>query len=143
MQNEAISKRRNFDEAFKRDAVTLLCKGDKRLKQLAEELGVSHWNLRDWKKRYGPPAPIRSSEVLEAEVRALRRENERLRAQRDILKKTLGILVEPGPNASPAGKHWPTHTGSRTCAPPLRSRVVATTRGESVCLAPASAPTWS
>jgi transposase-like protein len=102
MQTEPTSKRRNFDEAFKRDAVALLCKGDKPIKQLAQELGVSHWNLRDWKKRYGPPAPSRSSEALEAEVRALRRENERLRAQRDILKKTLGILAEPGPNASPA-----------------------------------------
>lgn len=102
MQSESTSKRRNFDEAFKRDAVALLCKGDKPIKQLAQELGVSHWNLRDWKKRYGPPAPRRSSEALEAEVRALRRENERLRAQRDILKKTLGILAEPGPNASPA-----------------------------------------
>ena len=70
--------------------------------QLAQELGVSHWNLRDWKKRYGPPAPIRSSEVVATELRALRRENERLRAQCDILKKTLGILVEPSPNASRA-----------------------------------------
>ena len=102
MQNETTNKRRNFDEAFKRDAVALLGRGDKPVKQLAQELGVSHWNLRDWKKRYGPPAPVRSAEVLEAEVRALRRENERLRVQRDILKKTLGILVEPGANASSA-----------------------------------------
>lgn len=102
MENETTRSRRNFDEAFKRDAVALLIKGDKPIKQLAQELGVSHWNLRDWKKRYGPPAPVRSSEVLETELRALRRENERLRAQRDILKKTLGILVEPGSNASPA-----------------------------------------
>lgn len=102
MENETTNKRRNFDEAFKRDAVALLIKGEKPIKLLAQELGVSHWNLRDWKQRYGPPAPLRSSEVLEAELRALRRENEQLRAQRDILKKTLGILVEPGVNASRA-----------------------------------------
>jgi transposase len=101
MENETTKRRRSFDEAFKRDAVALLVKGDKTIKLLAQELGVSQWNLRDWKKRYGAPAPLRSSEVLEAELRALRRENERLRAQRDILKKTLGILVEPGANASP------------------------------------------
>lgn len=99
---EPTSKRRNFDEAFKRDAVALLCKGGQPIKQLAQELGVSHWNLRDWKKRHGPPAPIRSGEVVATELRALRRENERLRAQCDILKKTLGILVEPNPNASRA-----------------------------------------
>ena len=34
------------------------------VQQLAQELGVSHWNLRDWKKRFGPPAPLRSSEAL-------------------------------------------------------------------------------
>ena len=99
---ETKTKRRTFDEAFKREAVALLLKGDKPIKALATDLGVSHWNLRDWKKRFGPPEPVRSSEALEIELRALRRENERLRTQRDILKKTLGILVEPGPNGSPA-----------------------------------------
>jgi transposase len=99
---ETKTKRQNFAEAFKRDAVKLLLQGDKPLKQLAQDLGVSHWNLRDWKRRYGPPAPVRSTEALEAELRALRRENEHLRAQRDVLKKTLGILAEPLPNASRA-----------------------------------------
>jgi len=100
MQTESTRKRRTFDETFKRDAVALLNKGDKHIKQLAQELGVTHWNLRDWKKRYGAPAPVRSSEAAETEVRALRREVERLRTQCDILKKTLGILAEPNPNGS-------------------------------------------
>ena len=98
---ETTTKRRAFDEAFKREAVALLLKGDKRIQQLAADLGVAPKSLRDWKQRYGPAAPVRSSEALEIELRALRRENERLRAQRDILKKTLGILVEPGPNGLP------------------------------------------
>ena len=96
MENETTKLRRSFDEAFKRDAVALLVKGDKTIKLLAQELGISQWNLRDWKKRYGPPAPLRSSEVLETELRALRRENERLRAQRDILKKRWASLSNPG-----------------------------------------------
>jgi transposase len=99
---ETKTKRRNFNEAFKRDAVKLLLQSDKPLKQLAQDLGVSHWNLRDWKRCYGPPAPVRSAEALQNELCALRRENEHLRAQRDILKKTLGILAEPPPNASRA-----------------------------------------
>ena len=98
---ETKTKRRMFDEAFKRDSVALLLQGDRRIQQLATDLGVAPKSLRDWKKLYGPPAPVRSSEALEIELRALRRENERLRAQRDILKKTLGILVEPGVNALP------------------------------------------
>lgn len=100
METEPKRKRRSFDETFKRDAVALLSKGDRSLKQLAHDLGVSQWNLRDWKERYGPPTPARSQEELAAEVRAQRREIERLRTQCEILKKTLGILAEPNPNAS-------------------------------------------
>jgi len=94
--------RRTFDESFKRDAVALLLKGDKPVKQLAQELGVDPKSLREWRARLGPPTPARSAEQLEAELRTLRRENESLRTQRDILKKTLGILVEPSPNATRA-----------------------------------------
>jgi len=94
--------RRTFDETFKRDAVALLLRKDKPLKQLAQELGIDPKSLREWRQRLGPPAPARSPEQLEAELRALRRENDSLRAQRDILKKTLGILVEPSPNATRA-----------------------------------------
>lgn len=95
MAEEQRAKRRAYDEAFKRDAVALMLKGERTLMQLARDLGVSHWNLRDWRKQYGPAAPVRTMEEMEAELRALRRENESLRGQRDILKKTLGILVEP------------------------------------------------
>ena len=102
MSTEPRIKRRTFDEPFKRDAVALALKGDKPHTQLAKELGICAKSLRDWTKLYGPPLPPRSAAVLEVELRTLRRENEHLRAQRDILKKTLGILVEPPPNASPA-----------------------------------------
>ncbi len=102
METELKRKRRSFDETFKRDAVALLSKGDRSRKQLAHDLGVSQWNLRDWQRQYGPPAPVRSQEELAAEVRAQRREIERLRAQCDILKKTLGILAEPSPNGARA-----------------------------------------
>jgi hypothetical protein len=40
----------------------------------------------------------RTAEQLEAENLGLRRENDYLRQQRDILKKTLGILSEPPPS---------------------------------------------
>jgi transposase len=88
--NETNKPRRRFDETFKREAVALLLQGGKSAKELARDLGVSHWNLRDWKERYGPP-PVpsspRSPAALETENRQLRREIETLRLQRDILKK--------------------------------------------------------
>jgi transposase len=101
-QEQPSAPRRTFDEAFKRDAVGLLLQGEKTLAQLARELGVDPKSLREWRQRLGPPPPVRRTEQLEAELRALRRENDSLRAQRDILKKTLGILVEPPPNATRA-----------------------------------------
>lgn len=48
MPNAPTRPRRTFDEAFKRDAVAWLLKGEKPLKQLAQDLGVRPWNLRDW-----------------------------------------------------------------------------------------------
>ena len=49
------AKRRRYDEQFKCDAVALL-EGGRGATQLARELGISQWNLRDWKERYGAGA---------------------------------------------------------------------------------------
>ncbi|MBK8039490.1 MAG: transposase [Verrucomicrobiaceae bacterium] len=53
--NTTGTKKRTYDEQFKRDAVALL-EGGRKAAQLARELGISHWNLRDWKERYGTGA---------------------------------------------------------------------------------------
>ncbi|MEO6789138.1 MAG: transposase [Chthoniobacteraceae bacterium] len=45
-------QRRRYDEQFKRDAVALL-EARRGATQLARELGVSPWNLRDWKEVFG------------------------------------------------------------------------------------------
>ena len=94
--------RKRHELAFKRDCMALLEKSGKSLKAFAAEMGVSHWNLRDWRRLYRTPAPPRSAEATEAELLRLRREVESLRAQRDVLKKALGILAEPQPNATRA-----------------------------------------
>lgn len=99
--------RRKYDDDFKREAVELLLSGGKELKPLAVDLGVCPATLRYWRDRYlrernpqGPPrgpAPADSAE----ELRRLRRENETLKRQRDILKKALGILSEQSPEGMP------------------------------------------
>ena len=94
--------KRRYDEEFRRNAVTLVESSGKPLSEIAEELGVSHWNLRDWIKKYGRGRGGKTAKVQEneREMERLRRENESLRAQRDVLKKALGILAEPSSNAS-------------------------------------------
>ena len=100
--------RRKYDEEFKRDAVELLLTGDRDLKPLARDLGVCPTTLREWRDRYlseressqGPPRGAGPLEVAE-ELRRLRKENESLKRQREILKKALGILSEPSPGGMP------------------------------------------
>ena len=100
MNEEEKPKRtkRQFDEAFRRQAVALVETSGKPLREIAAELGVSHWNLRDWKAIYGQRS---TPAQLEEQLQRLRAENATLRDQRDALKKALGILAEPSRSASP------------------------------------------
>ena len=99
----AIAQLKRYDEAFKRQAVEHWLRSDKNGTQIARELGISYPSLKDWKRRYaGETAPQRAD--LEAENRALRAELARVREQRDILKKTLGILSETPRPATSASK---------------------------------------
>ena len=103
-------KRKHYDEQFKRDAVALL-EGGRGATQLARELGVSQWNLRDWKEVFGTGGPQQargaqqagdgaaSSVALAVEVADLRRELDAVARQRDILKKALAIVAQENPNA--------------------------------------------
>jgi transposase-like protein len=93
---------KRYDESFKRSAVEHWLSSGKKAKQVAAELGVSSWNLRDWRKRFGPPAPQPSASGadLQDQIRAPKAELLRTQQQRDILKKTLGIFADPQSNTS-------------------------------------------
>ena len=88
--------RRKYDEAFKREAVALVEASGGSLNQVAAELGVSHWNLRDWKEIYGRDS---TPAQLQEQLGRLREELAEVREQRDALKKALGILSTPPGNA--------------------------------------------
>ena len=90
---------KRYDEAFKRQAVENWIKTGQAGTQIAAELGVSYPSLKDWKRRYwGDATPQRAD--LESENRALKAELARVREQRDILKKTVGIFSEPSKSAT-------------------------------------------
>jgi transposase len=104
---EAKKSRKKFNKTFKEHAVELWLNSGKAATEVAAELGIHAQRLSAWRKRFAPPPPggeggggaKRSAEQLEAEITGLRRENDYLRQQRDILKKTLGILSEPPTSA--------------------------------------------
>lgn len=86
--------KKTYDVEFKKQAVQLVISSGRPMTQVARELGVSTWNLRDWKKRFAPQL-ARQPETVEAmrvRLAQVERENLQLRQQRDILKKTLGIV---------------------------------------------------
>ena len=79
--------RKKFDTQFKQHAVELWLNSGRAATEVAAELGFHAQRLSAWRKR--------SAAQWEVENTGLRRENDYLRQQRDILKKTLGILSEP------------------------------------------------
>ena len=90
-----------YNEEFKRSVVDHWCHSDKTAKQVAKDFGVKVWNVRDWRRRYGPThRPVdaalpQSPEEMKREIEQLRKELARVTTQRDILKKTMGIVSEP------------------------------------------------
>lgn len=99
--------RRRYTSEFKAQAVELLEAG-RPVPELAAELGISTNLLYAWRKASGRPqlgseGPRAVGERDEAdELRALRREMARLKAENDILKKAAVILgTKPQPNSAP------------------------------------------
>lgn len=101
--------RRSFTDEFKREAVALLQTSGRPLMQIASELGIQPSMLRNWRNAIAgvpaggsqrpntqavPPQAGMPGEQT-AEIARLRREVERLRMERDILKKTIAIFSGP------------------------------------------------
>ena len=90
-------KRRQFTKEFKEEAVRLIIEEGRGTAEVSRELGVGVNSLDRWKRKYAEgkiePFPGKGRMSLEdAELRRLRRENERLRMERDILKKATAIF---------------------------------------------------
>ena len=94
-----VKPRRKFDPIFKRDALALWLNSGKSAREIGAELGITERHLHSWHKKHAPAPPTQRGQ-METELVALRRENALLRQQRDILKKTLGILSEPPSSAT-------------------------------------------
>jgi len=85
----------------------MACQWAQRAK-VAAELGIRPPLLYRWARderlsSTSPPGQkrTRSVEALEAEIRRLREENAKLLEQREVLKKSLGILSEVPPRGMP------------------------------------------
>lgn len=108
MTQPSVKPRRKFDETFKREAVQNWLSSGKSAEVVAQELGLRANRLYAWKNLFAPAAAGGRAAAgakpgsladLQSQLDTALRENRHLREQRDILKKTLGILSEPSPSA--------------------------------------------
>lgn len=88
--------RRRFSQEFKLQAVQRVIEEDRPLSEVAAELGISPSRLHSWKAAYltAPEPGKLPKESQDQEVRRLRRKNERLRQERDFLKKAVGFFSQ-------------------------------------------------
>jgi transposase len=94
-----VRRRRRFSQEFKLDAVSMVVDQGRDLYEVAKELEIRPDILRKWKKKFesdGQSAFPGSGRLKpeDEELRRLRRENERLRMERDILKKAVAICSD-------------------------------------------------
>jgi transposase len=112
IKQSSVRTHRKFDPTFKREAVANWLSSGKSAEVIAQELGLSANLLYAWRKPFAPEDARRASQGakpgsvadLQSQLDAALRELARVSEQRDILKKTLGILSEPLPNATNGSK---------------------------------------
>ena len=92
-------KRRTYDDEFKRDAVRLVTNNSYGVSETARRLGINAKLLGRWKRE----AEARANGVVNGhgqvspesdELRRLRKEIQRLRMERDILKKATAFFAK-------------------------------------------------
>jgi transposase len=84
-----------YPPEFRREAVQMLRAG-RTPKELAKSLGVSEQTLRNWRRQdqadHRERTDVPTSAELE-ELRRLRRENARLKQERDLLKRAAAFFA--------------------------------------------------
>lgn len=100
VDNDRNRKRARYNAAFKREAIDLFQNSDKTMAEIERELGLSQGLLKQWVHR----AKLGGEDIFNGdgefspeseEIRRLKRENNSLRLDNEILKKTIAIFSHP------------------------------------------------
>jgi transposase len=85
--------RRRFDDEFKREAIRLVKTSNKKITEIARELGIAKSTLHEWlvKSVEMPNGYI----MTNSEITRLKRELAHVKTERDILKKAVAIFSVP------------------------------------------------
>jgi transposase len=110
-QQATRAKPRSYTEDYKRQVVDMVVNGGRTPTAVAGEVGLHPTLLCRWVRQYSAgggkaevplpaaapslkPLPVPTADQA-AEIARLRRECDRLRMERDILKKSISIFAEP------------------------------------------------
>jgi transposase len=95
-EDEPVRRRRSFSPEFKRDAVAMVLEEGRTIASVARTLNVGETSLGKWVMQArvdrGEREGLTSSE--RAELAELRKENARLRMERDLLKRATAFWVK-------------------------------------------------
>jgi len=93
----------SYPKEFREEAVRYWLSSGRKASEVAPELGVSDWSLNRWRQAMesaavstAPDSQLNALELARENGR-LRRENEALSRQRDILKKAISIFSADNP----------------------------------------------
>ena len=115
------AKPRTYTDEYRRQVVDMVTATGRTAMSVASELGIHHTLISRWMRRYGrtggaaakaarptpavpllKPVPVPHADqaaeakpLVCAEIARLKRENERLRMERDILKRGIAIFANP------------------------------------------------
>jgi transposase len=86
--------RRDFTEDFRREAVRLTHTSGRTISQVADDLGLGLSTLTRWRRKYHEADLLSGPhDDVEKELARLRKENELLRQERDLLKKAAAFFA--------------------------------------------------
>lgn len=93
------TSRRSFSQEFKVEAVRMVTEGGHSLAQVARDLSIRPDMLRRWRRQFEQDPKqafpgVGQRKARDEEMWQMRRKLERVTAERDILKKALGIVSD-------------------------------------------------
>ena len=91
----AKKKRRKYTKEFKEEAVRLINEEGYSYSEAGRNLGVNPNLLSRWKREFeGIELDPGSAAAMQAELKRLRKENKRLKMEREILKKAAAFFAK-------------------------------------------------
>lgn len=94
-----MSRRSNFTQEFKKEAVELLRSSGRTSLEIANDLGINRDNLLRWNRELEDEERKTGTVTINPEdideIKRLKKEMAILKQERDILKKALGIFSKP------------------------------------------------